>query len=117
MSRPPETDYERWLRQQDQTFELGHLPLYNEDEEEVDSRKNCQENIRSFHDIGDRSWHYLQGQGSSYGSFFEPYTTYPNISHIRAVFCLIILAYILAFSTALAFRKQQRREQGLSRLA
>ncbi|KAJ1713213.1 hypothetical protein NYO67_4609 [Aspergillus flavus] len=113
----PETDYERWLRQQDPKFEPGHLPLYNEDEEVVDSRKNCQENIRCFHDIGDRSWHYLQDQGSSYGSFIEPYSALSDISHIHAILCLIILAYILAFSTALAFGKRQGREQGLSRLA
>jgi hypothetical protein len=115
MLQRPETDYERWLRLQDQNFTPEDLPLYNQDEQAVDRHEDPPENNHCFRGIGDRSWHNLQEKGSSYGYFIGPYSASPDISHMYAVLGFIILAYILAFSTALAFRKRQDRERELSR--
>ncbi|KAL5365888.1 hypothetical protein BJX96DRAFT_180232 [Aspergillus floccosus] len=116
MLQRPETDYERWLSQQDKDFTPGDLPLYNPGVQAVDKHANPSENNDRFRGIGDRSWHNLQNKDSIHGYFIEPSSPFPVVAPMYGVLCFLVLAIILGISAALAFWKRRPREQGFSRL-
>ncbi|KAL5362515.1 hypothetical protein BJX96DRAFT_186068 [Aspergillus floccosus] len=112
----PETDYERWLQQQDEHFTPGDNPVYDPRVQQIDGYKKAPKNNGRFWYGQDGSWRNMHKAPPSYGYFIQSHNTSSFIaparpclscpSTIHYVLCFALLATILV-SAAKAFPKRR----------
>ncbi|KAE8168647.1 hypothetical protein BDV40DRAFT_251197 [Aspergillus tamarii] len=110
----PETDYERWLRKQDEDFKPGDRPFYGPNMAGTNNRDES-----GTHKDGDKSLLSSQKESTPYGHFIGQQNT-PVLSSTRllprlnsySIICSLLLSIVLTIAilkSAKAFRKRHHR--------
>ncbi|KAB8223946.1 hypothetical protein BDV33DRAFT_166171 [Aspergillus novoparasiticus] len=107
----PETDYERWLRKQDEHFKPGDRPLYGPDMEgtndvdEIGANKDGDKSLSNSHKAPTAYGHFT-GQQSM--PTLSSTSLLPRLNNYAVIGSLLV-SIVLTFAILKAFRKRRRR--------